>query len=92
MNSKNTVFIATCGRRQGTARRPLQLHTPAPIRCGPGGERLQLTDPQIDTRFVRTAGSSAMPAAYAATARRFRVTGEAGRDLSSAPMRDAMTN
>ena len=30
--------------------------------------------------------------AYAATARRFRVTEEAGRDLSSAPMRDAMTN
>jgi len=30
-----------------------------------------------------------MPEAYAAKARRFRVTEEAGRDLSSAPMRDA---
>ena len=45
------IFIAACGRRRGTARRPFWLRMPAPIHCGPRGERLQFAGPQIDTRF-----------------------------------------
>src|SRR6516165_4222041 len=34
------VFIAACRRRRQTARRLLPLRMPAPIQCGPSGERL----------------------------------------------------
>jgi len=42
------VIAGGGGRPRGSR---LRLRAPVPIRCGPGGEYLQLPDPQINTRF-----------------------------------------
>ena len=49
--SSLVIFIATCRKRRQPAQHLFSFYTPAAIHYRPGGERLQLADAKVDTRF-----------------------------------------